>query len=157
MYSAWQSLYLDYKGEAEQYQYKAGQGSGVEEVRETHYSKFRIWKIKRFMKRLSELTDYNLQFLDYMSGRSWGWMDEFGKKPFLYSYLCNYPQQATFKKRLFYLRCIPAEKTLKEKLHMLLIAFSPVYKTTFLDDRRMALHLVMDRRGVKKREFHIFE
>jgi len=40
---------------------------------------------------------------------------------------------------------------------MLLIAVSPVYKSTFLDDRRMALHLEMDRRGVKRREFHIFE
>lgn len=109
------------------------------------------------MKRFSEFTDYNLQFIDYMSGRSWGWVDGLGKKPLLYSYLCNYPKQATFKKRLMHLRSIPTEKTVKGKLHMLLIAFSPVYKSTFLDDRRMALHLEMDRRGVKRREFHIFE
>lgn len=109
------------------------------------------------MKRFSEFTDYNLQFIDYMSGRSWGWVDGLGKKPLLYSYLCNYPKQATFKKRLMYLRSIPTEKTVKGKLHMLLIAVSPVYKSTFLDDRRMALHLEMDRRGVKRREFHIFE
>lgn len=97
-------------------------------------SKFEIWKIKRYIKKFHTLSDDELKSAYECGKLGWAWPGEFGRKPLLFDYLCHYPKQATLKKRLSYL----------------LVAFSPVFQSTFLDDRYLALKIEMDKRGIKR-------